>query len=232
MIIGGVQKNSFIDYPGKISCVLFLSGCNFSCPYCHNPDLARGRPTGAFCPSPEEFHDFLDSRRSFLEGVVISGGEPTLQADLPEICADIKKRGYSVKLDTNGSRPQMVRRLIEEGLVDYVAMDIKTDLSHYPPIFHARDQERRIRESIAIVMRSAPAYEFRTTCVKPIITAAIIDGIGREVKGAKRYVLQSFQDQRLLNPAFFQGIDPVFPPEQMARLKAVAQRWVGECVIR
>jgi pyruvate formate lyase activating enzyme len=232
MIIGGVQKNSFIDYPGKISCVLFLSGCNFICPYCHNPELARGRPTGAFCPSLEEFHDFLDSRRSFLEGVVISGGEPTLQADLPEICTSIKKRGYRVKLDTNGSRPQMVRRLIDERLVDFVAMDIKTDPSHYPPLIHVRDQERRIRESIGIVMRSAVAYEFRTTCVKPIINTAIIDTISRRIEGAMRYVLQSFQDQRLLNPAFFQDIDPAFTPEQMVQLKEVAQPWVGECVIR
>ncbi len=232
MIIGGVQKNSFIDYPGKISCVLFLSGCNFSCPYCHNPDLARGRPTGAFCPTPDEFLEFLEKRRTFLEGVVISGGEPTLQTDLPEICDDIKKRGYSVKLDTNGSRPQMVRRLIEEGLVDYVAMDIKTDPRHYPPFIHVRDQEHRIRESIGIVMRSAAAYEFRTTCVKPIISDTVIDTIGRQIEGADRYVLQSFQDLSLLNPEYFRGIDPAFTSEQMLRLKEAAERWVRDCVIR
>lgn len=232
IVIGGVQKNSFIDYPGKISCVLFLSGCNFRCPYCHNPDLARGHPTKAFCPSIEEFFDFLNSRRSFLEGVVISGGEPTLQADLPELCADIKKLGYSVKLDTNGSCPQMVLRLIEKGVVDFVAMDIKTDPSCYVPIIDVRDQGRRVRECIDMVVRYAPAYEFRTTCVRPIITETVIDSIGRLIEGADQYVLQTFQNERLLNPDYFRDIDPAFTPEQMLRLKLIAERWVEHCIIR
>ena len=232
MKIGGVQKNSFIDYPGRISYVLFLSGCNFTCPYCHNPELVRGQPTGAFCPSIEEFYEFLDQRRTFLEGVVITGGEPTLLADLPTICADIKKRGYQVKLDTNGSRPEMISLLIKEGLVDFVAMDIKTDLDHYSPLFSPHEQARPVKESIGIVLGQAPAYEFRTTCVQPIITESIIDSIGRLIQGADRYVLQTYQDLRVLDPDYFIGVRPAFSPDQMMRLKRVAQRWVGDCIIR
>ncbi len=232
MAIGGVQKNSYIDYPGLISCVLFLSGCNYACPYCHNPDLARGRPPAATLPTPGEFLDYLSERRSFLEGVVISGGEPTLERDLAGMCTDIRQLGYRVKLDTNGSRPLIVRRLIEEGLVDFVAMDIKTDPRRYTPHFHGQDQEQSILESIRIIMDAAPAYEFRTTCVKPFISEAVIETIGRCIEGAERFVLQGFQDQRLLNPEFFQGFEPAFKPEEMVRLKQVAEKWVGECVIR
>jgi pyruvate formate lyase activating enzyme len=232
MMIGGVQKNSFIDYPGRISCVLFLSGCNFTCPYCHNPELVRGQPTGAFCPSIEEFYEFLDQRRFFLEGVVISGGEPTLHAELPSICTNIKKRGYQIKLDTNGSRPEIILRLIKEGLVDFVAMDIKTAPDNYAPIFTPYELAKPVKESIGIVLNLAPAYEFRTTCVQPIITETIIDSIGRLIKGADRYVLQSYQDLRVLDPEYFSGIRPAFSPDQMIQFKQVAQKWVGDCIIR
>ena len=134
MVFGGLQKNSLIDYPGKVSCVLFLSGCNFDCPYCHNPDLAKD---SSLCPvllDEKAVFDFLQRRKGFLDGVVISGGEPTLQKDLLVLCKKIKELGYLIKLDTNGSRPQVIKRLIDEGLVDYIAMDIKTDPFHYSPL--------------------------------------------------------------------------------------------------
>jgi len=134
MRFAGLQKNSLIDYPGKISCVLFLSGCNFDCPYCHNPDLVRGTlPQPAYLDE-KMVYDFLERSKAFLEGVVISGGEPTLKKDLIPLCEKIKQIGYSVKLDTNGSQPQVMKRLIDEGLVDYVAMDIKTYPFHYSPL--------------------------------------------------------------------------------------------------
>lgn len=232
MVIGGVQNISFIDFPGRISCVLFLSGCNFHCPYCHNPELARGLAADQPLPTLDEFYAFLAARGSLLEGVVVSGGEPTLQAGLPDVCAAVKRLGFPVKLDTNGSRPDVLRQLLAERLVDYVAMDIKTDPRRYVPVFQGEDAQEAITASIRIIMASAPAYEFRTTCARPIIDEDVIAAIARLIEGADRYVLQPFQDQRLLNPSFFHRIDPAFTGEQMLRLKMVAQRWVKHCTIR
>ncbi|MFZ0725554.1 MAG: anaerobic ribonucleoside-triphosphate reductase activating protein [Desulfobacterales bacterium] len=232
MIIGGLQKNSFIDFPGRISCVLFTSGCNFHCPYCHNPELACGLPSAEPVLTLKQFCAFLAARRSFLEAVVISGGEPTLQADLAAVCKAVKDLGFEVKLDTNGSRPRVLRRLLAEGLIDYVAMDIKTDPGRYAPVFQTIDEPAAIRESLRIILTSAPAYEFRTTCVRPIIDEEVIAAIARLIEGADRYVLQSFQDQRLLNPAFFQPVEPAFSDTQMRHLQAVARKWVGHCLIR
>jgi pyruvate formate lyase activating enzyme len=232
MLIGGLQKNSFIDFPGRISCVLFLSGCNFYCPYCHNPELARGVSVAEPPFTLDQFYAFLKARRSLLDGVVISGGEPTLQADLSAVCAAVKNLGFPVKLDTNGSRPHVLRHLVAEGLVDYVAMDIKTAPRRYAPVFQRKDGQEAIQESIRIIMASAPAYEFRTTCAQPIIDEDVIAAIARSIEGADRYVLQPFQSQRLLNPAFFQRSEPTFTNAQMHRLKAVAQRWVKHCTIR
>lgn len=127
MIIGGIQKNSLIDYSEKISCVVFLAGCNFTCPYCHNPDLVRWKSASKPPIDENEICAFLESRKGFLDGVVISGGEPTLNDGLPLFLERIKRLGYSVKLDTNGTRPRMIGHLIENGLVDYIAMDIKAD---------------------------------------------------------------------------------------------------------
>ena len=131
MRIGGLQKSSLIDYPGKVSSVIFCVGCNFDCPYCHNPELVTGCSA---CPadlSDEKIFDFLRQRVGFLDGVVISGGEPTLQKDLVDICTRVKALGYPVKMDTNGSRPKVLQRLIEEDLVDYIAMDLKTGPLQY-----------------------------------------------------------------------------------------------------
>jgi pyruvate formate lyase activating enzyme len=135
MLLGGLQKTSLIDYPGKLSCVLFFSGCNFDCPYCHNPQLARGCRVGFPSTIETQLYRFLKRRRTVLDGVVLSGGEPTIQKDIYSACLRLKQMGYPVKLDTNGSRPQVLRRLLDEKLVDYIAMDIKTDPLNYSPVF-------------------------------------------------------------------------------------------------
>ena len=132
MIIGGWQKNSFIDYPEKISCVLFVSGCNFDCPYCFNPDLVRNNPKNIL--DLTRIYDFLENRKGLLDGVVISGGEPTLHNELFLLCKNIHQMGYPIKLDTNGSRPQVIKKLIDAGMIDYIAMDIKTDPFNYSPL--------------------------------------------------------------------------------------------------
>ena len=232
MVLGGLQKNSLIDYPGKVSCVLFFSGCNFNCPYCHNPDLARGR---SLCPvllDETAVFDFLQRRKGFLDGVVISGGEPTLQKDLLVLCEKIKELGYSIKLDTNGSRPQVIRRLIDEGLVDYIAMDIKTDPCRYSPLIVENSNPDHIISSIQTIMESPLAYEFRTTCVKPIVDSHDVKKIAKIIKGATLYALQHFHNSRVLHPEFFREIKPDYSEDELMRLKAIAEPLVKKCIVR
>ena len=232
MHIGGLQKNSLIDYPGKVSCVLFLTGCNFNCPYCHNPDLVLGPNRDSAFALPGQMDLFLDSRRSFLDAVVISGGEPTLHPQLPDLCERIKAYGYPVKLDTNGSHPKMIRRLIDRKLVDYVAMDIKTDPYAYWPRIQKTYEPDRILESIRIVMNSAPTYEFRTTCVKPFVDRAVIETIGQLIDGADHYVLQRFRDTVVLSPEFFHNTSSAFTDSEMQQLQTAAAPYVKRCTVR
>ncbi|MBW2610334.1 MAG: anaerobic ribonucleoside-triphosphate reductase activating protein [Deltaproteobacteria bacterium] len=231
MLFGGLQKNSLIDYPGKISCVIFLSGCNFDCPYCHNPDLVNGCMECPTLLEEDGFYDFLESRRNFLDGVVISGGEPTIQKDLGPLCEKIKNMGYSIKLDTNGSRPRAIKQLIDYGLVDYIAMDIKTDPLCYDPIIKRDYNPEDLLSSIQVIMESAPAYEFRTTCVKGLVDKTIIEDIAKLIQGARLYALQLFHDTTVLHPEFFHEAD-YYEEDDLMHLKAVAEPWVRECIVR
>lgn len=238
MILAGLQKTSLIDFPDKICCVVFVTGCNFTCPFCHNPELARGRFPQRI--TLDQFLAFLEPRRSLLDGVTISGGEPTLSPDLAALCRAIRGLGLAVKLDTNGSRPQVLARLIEERLVDYIAMDLKTDLSHYgPPLVPAgeasptgADLRQSIHQSIKLIMASGLDYEFRTTCVRPFVDEKIIINIAQAIQGARRYVLQPFRDVSLLAPTFFAGRAAGFTPIEMEALRAGAAPWVATCLIR
>ena len=227
-----MQKNSLVDYPGKLSSVIFLSGCNFDCPFCHNPSLARG---SAECPAdltPANIYAFLEQRQGFLDGVVISGGEPTLQHDLEDFCRQIKKFDFPVKLDTNGSRPQVLERLIDEKLVDYVAMDLKTDPVLYKSYIKADYGPDPILASIRILMASGINYEFRTTCVKPIVTLETVANISRLIRGARLYALQRFRSIDVLHPEFFGGMENEYSDEELSQLKATAEHRVNECIIR
>jgi pyruvate formate lyase activating enzyme len=230
--LGGVQKNSLIDYPGKVSCVLFLSGCNFSCPYCHNPDLARGRLMGNACPDEKAVYDFLERRKGFLDGVVVSGGEPTLDKGLFLLCEKIKRMGYPIKLDTNGSQPQVIKQLIDEGLVDYIAMDVKTDLLYYSPLIVKDSDPAQILASIHTIMETAGAYEFRTTCVKPIVDEHSIAKIAKAIRGATLYVLQHFRNGRVLHPEYFAENQRSYDEDGLRHLKSIAEPWVKKCIIR
>jgi pyruvate formate lyase activating enzyme len=231
MILAGLQKNSFIDYPGRISCVLFTTGCNFICPYCHNAPLARGEYPARV--EPADVIEFLKSRRGMLDGVVVTGGEPTLEKGLVDLCRAVKTLGYAVKLDTNGSRPEVLRLIVEQRLVDFIAMDIKAPLDSYHPFCRDPEIQERLAESIRIVMQDAPAYEFRTTCAKPFITADAVETIARTIAGATDYVLQPFNRRaECLDPEFNRRQDPTLFTEEMQRLKALAAPFVGICKIR
>lgn len=231
MRLGGLQKSSLIDFPQKLSCVLFLSGCNFDCPYCHNADLVRDGNRAML--SDKEACEFLAARTEFLEGVVISGGEPTLQPDLPSLCEKVKELNYPVKLDTNGSRPEMIRTLIRADLVDYVAMDIKSDPLAYSPFIKEGIGSDAILSSIRLIMESGLPYEFRTTCVRPIVDAGVVDNIARTIQGADLYALQRFHASgKILHPEFFPEPGSACGEEEMDLFRSSAAPWVGKCIVR
>jgi len=234
MKIGGFQKNSMIDFPGLVSSVIFTSGCNFVCPYCHNPDLAAGRlPEGAEPIEEADIFAFLNKRQGLIDGVVITGGEPTLQPDLERVITKIKALGFQIKLDTNGSHPGIVENLLDKGLLDFVAMDIKSDLDGYRLAAGKHFDTNTVKESVRIIMAKAPAYEFRTTCVKPLLTKEKMADIGELIQGAKNYILQPCsQGVSMLNPLFFKEEDRFFSDDEMLALKAEVEPSVNHCHIR
>lgn len=187
MDIGGFTKNSFIDYKDTCACVVFLNGCNFNCPYCHNPHLVN--PLGGSVLEDDYIFRFLKKRKKFLKGVVISGGEPTLQPKLLKFCKTIKDIGYKIKLDTNGSRPDILENLLNENLIDYIAMDIKTSFKYYHS-FSYKNKTKDIQKSIDIIREKMSEYEFRTTCTRYFIDKETIKDIGKLIMGSKKYVLQ------------------------------------------
>lgn len=232
MNIGGYIKSSLIDFPGTISCVVFTQGCNFHCPYCHNPDLVPMNRRKDELVSSESIFSFLERRKGLLDGVVVSGGEPTLQKGLVDFLRRVKAMGFQVKLDTNGSRPQVLRVLFAENLVDYVAMDVKTSPGLYAPDLWDRVAPEVLMESIAIIMESSIPYEFRTTCAHPFVNERAIAEIASCINGATRYVLQPFKANRTLDPLFVNGENPVIEQITLQGFKRLADPFVGECVIR
>lgn len=199
MIISGLQNTTLLDYPGLVAATLFLGGCNFRCPFCHNPSIVM--ESEPFM-SLDKFRSFLKKRRGLIDGVCITGGEPSINADLPDIMSEIKSYGLKVKLDTNGSNPQMIEKVISNGLVDYIAMDIKSSLSGYGKAVGIENFDTAIiEESIRIIMDANMDanmdYEFRTTLVKGIHTYNDMDEIIKLIWGAKAYYLQSYKDNEL-----------------------------------
>lgn len=190
MMIAGVVANSFVDYPGKIAMVIFAPGCNFNCWYCHNEKLIKPHKTGVLY-NPAAILKDIERKKDFLDAVVISGGEPTLQSKLIEFTKSIKETGLLVKLDTNGSNPEKIKELLNENLLDYIAMDIKAPFDKYNDISGKMVDTDKIKQSIDIIIKSAPDYQFRTTVV-PGITKEDIIKIANSIKGAKRYSLQQY----------------------------------------
>ena len=192
MDIHGLQKLTLLDFPGRVACTVFLQGCDLRCPFCHNGGLVLG----GMEPVTDDVGllDFLKKRRGLLDGVAITGGEPLLRRELPALLRSIKELGYAVKLDTNGTNPDMLEALAQEGLLDYAAMDIKNRPDRYAETCGGVDLLGPVKRSAALLMAGAVDYEFRTTVCAPLHTPEEMAGIGRWLKGAKRYFLQPFVD--------------------------------------
>ena len=194
MIIKGLQKLTLLDFPGMMAATVFTYGCNFRCPFCHNASLVLKDRADEESISEEEFFAFLEKRRGMLGGICISGGEPTLMHDLEDFMRKIKAMGYKIKLDTNGDRPDLLRHLVNEGLVDYVAMDIKNSREKYSLTTGIEVDIEKIEESAAFLMSGAIPFEFRTTVVKELHDGADMEKIGRWLAGNEKFFLQSFID--------------------------------------
>lgn len=170
MKIGGLIKFSMIDFPGKVAAILFTRGCNLRCAYCHNPELLEYNASQPDAITEEELEDFLQKRKSRLDGIVITGGEPTLQPDLADFCAKLKKLGYQVKLDTNGTNPQVVEDLLKQKLVDFIAMDIKAPFSKYEAVCQKPVDTEKVKQTMAIIAKYNIPHQYRTTYYKEVLT--------------------------------------------------------------
>ncbi len=227
MLIGGFQKFSLIDYPGEISAIVFGSGCNFRCPYCHNPELVN--MTSPVIPE-EKILSFLKQRTGKLTAVSITGGEPTIQKDLPKFIAEIKKIGFLVKLDTNGGNPDMLEKLIEDRLIDYAAVDIKTPLNRYNELVGG-DCSMLVEKSIKIIISSAVNYEFRTTVVKSLLSEDDILKIGKTISGAAIWYLQRFVPTKTLDPLFIN--ENSYQESELKRIAVELEKnYVHKCTVR
>lgn len=195
MLIGGLQKSSLVDYPSKICTVVFTIGCNFRCGYCHNPELIKKEEYIL----EEDFFEFIKTRIGKIDAIVISGGEPTLQNDLEDFITKCRALNFLVKLDTNGTNPEVLENLISKGLLDYIAMDIKAPFEKYTNITRRFLDIEKIKKSIEIIMNSGVDYEFRTTVVRSQLSIDDLIKISENIKGAKKYYMQKFVAKDILD---------------------------------
>jgi len=205
MNIAAVQQFTMLDYPGKTACIVFFAGCPLRCGYCHNPEFVLPEKIRKLKPSfisEESFFSFLDKRSDLLDGVVISGGEPTVHADLILFIEKIKEKGFLVKLDTNGTHPFVIREMLDKELLDYIAMDVKTSIAGYPKLVGPRLKVGDIMESIDTIKDSNIAYEFRSTLIREVHSKDILDSMARLIAGAKMLYLQQFRSGETLDPKF------------------------------
>jgi len=229
MIIGGFQKFSLIDYPDKICAIVFTQGCNFRCPYCHNPELVDPKKFGIELKE-DEVLSFLDRRKGKLDAVTITGGEPLLQSGLSPFLSAIKRLGYLVKLDTNGSFPSRLKKIIELKSVDYIAMDIKASLDKYNKAIKTKIDTKKILDSIRLIMNSGLDYEFRTTVVKALFEKDDYYKIGQLIKNARLYVLQKFVPSKTLDDTFLDMKSCT--DEELDCFKEIMEGFVQRCIIR
>lgn len=240
MIIGGLEKLTLLDYPDHLAAIIFTQGCNFRCHFCYNPMLVLPRKGGdekkikekGFSPlSNKNLFLFLTERFGRLEGVVITGGEPTLHPDLPSFIKRIKTIGYLVKLDTNGTNPKMLAGLIKDKLIDYIAMDLKAPLAKYAAVVGAPVDCKNIAKSVNIIRRSGLPYEFRTTVVPGLLGKDDFEAMGKIIKGAQKWYLQNFKSDTGLVDDNFER-QPGYPAKEMAEFAAIGKKYVDFCEVR
>ena len=222
VLIGGLKKSSLLDYPDKISAIVFMQGCNFNCGYCHNPGLLNSKEEVHTITS---FFEFLEKRKNKLDGVVISGGEATLQQDLIPFIQKIKQMGFLVKLDTNGSKPHVLDELVQKKLVDYIAMDIKAPFEKYSFVTRVNIDIDDIKRSIEIVMNSNIDYEFRTTILSSQLSFNDFEKIGEMIKGAKKYYLQKFEVQSEINDSTLK-LEETYSACEFEKIKEIMKKYV------
>ena len=227
MKLHGLQKMTLLDFPGRVACTVFLGGCDFRCPFCHNFELIDG--TAQPVMDDVELIRFLESRKGLIDGVAITGGEPCLHKDLPEFIREIRAVGYPVKLDTNGYHPALLESILKENLVEYVAMDVKNSPQKYPLTCGVESVDMDvIKQSISLLMHSGIAYEFRTTVIDELHEEADFHDIGKLIEGADRYFLQRFTDRdsvpygNLTPPSF----------DKMYALAEIAKQYVPNTQLR
>jgi len=229
--IGGLQKLTLIDYPGRISATVFLTGCNFRCPFCYSselvlPEKIKNQPK----ISEKELFKFLKERKKLIEGVVLCGGEPTTSKDLVSLIEKIKKMGFSVKLDTNGSDPALLKKLIDKKLIDYVAMDIKAPKEKYSEVAGTKIDVKKIQKSIDILKEGKVDYEFRSTIVPTLHTKEDVMEMAKWIRGAKRYYLQNFRPEKTIDPKF-EKIKP-YPQEFLLEIQKAISPFFEICQVR
>jgi len=252
MLIGGLQKFSLLDYPERVSAIVFTQGCNFRCQFCYNPMLVwpakvgkskyvrafireSGQTAGQQKVHPaikeDDLFVFLESRAGKLDAVVVTGGEPCLQPDLPEFVRKIKNLGFLVKLDTNGSYPEMLARLLEENSIDYLAMDLKAPEEKYKEVTGIKANFKNITKSVKLIMRSGLPYEFRTTVVPGLIDKEDIADMGKIIKGADKWYLQNFKSNIKLVGRNLEGKVP-YNARQMKEMAEIGRGYAKICEVR
>jgi len=231
MKIGGLQKLTLVDYPGKVAATVFLIGCNFKCGFCQNPELVDAKRIKT---QPEigekEFFWFLDSEQDLIDGICITGGEPTTSPGLTDFIKKIKAKGFLVKLDTNGSNPEVLSKLFDEKLIDFIAMDIKTSLDKYEKAIGVKIDLEKIKESVKIIKNSGIDYEFRTTVVPELVKKEDIEKIGEWLRDSKKFALQQFQNKKVLDKEF-EKIQP-HPDEILKEFKKILEKYIEKVELR
>ena len=229
MIFGGLQNFSLIDYPGKTCAIVFTVGCNFRCPYCHNPELVNLNDD-TIVIEEQEILEFLENRKGKLDAVSITGGEPTLHKDLLDFMKKLKDMGFLIKLDSNGTCPDMLQKALHQKLVDYLAMDIKAPLDKYEKVTIKPINIDDIKKSIEIIKNSGIDHEFRTTIVESLLSKDDILKIGETITGAKRYYLQKFIATKTNDPKYLK--ETTYSDEELENLRAKIAKKVKFCGVR